>query len=327
MPLRGGWLTFPEGASFMATVDTDERNGGSGMNAMRFGGAVVLVAAFGATMLTAGCAQDPEMTDEDYIYQLLWESSLAGMTPLDGQEDGSLRDTLPPQSWFRVQTGYGGFSIELENDPSSGVCTVSVEHGLIGILYIDVVWDDTLIYGEKPVDVMRTRRAIVEREEGSSQYGGWVLTHLTPADYLLAGDVPQEVEIESMRLYLEGELVLECTSADVFIDVRTELPEISVGDLLRFEATASHSNPVYDPDFFLFVHGPCPVWSRHILYDDGSFGDEVAGDGVYTYEWYAEDTIDGQWGIAADVIDTDTFVDQTEDDYDSHAWGMPILEI
>ena len=75
------------------------------------------------------------------------------------------------------------------------------------------------------------------------------------------------------------------------------------------------------------MHGPCPLWPRHILYDDGNYGDQTAGDGVYSYEWYAEDTIDGHWGISADVIDADTFADQTEDDYDSHAWGMPILEI
>ena len=61
------------------------------------------------------------------------------------------------------------------------------------------------------------------------------------------------------------------------------------------------------------------------MYDNGEFGDQTADDGVYTYEWYAEDTqYHHRWGIAADVIDADTMEDSVEEDYDSGAWGMPL---
>ncbi|MBN1435031.1 hypothetical protein JW921_09745 [Candidatus Fermentibacterales bacterium] len=289
------------------------------------------IAAWAAAILAAvlaGCAQGPEMSDDDYIYQLLWQSDVAGMSALDGYggTDGGDRDVAVPQSWYRQQTSYGGFSVQLENDPAMGVCTVTVSHGLVGELLIDVVWDDTLDYGEKPVNVMRTRRAIVERREESTQYGGWVLTHITAADYLLQGSVQQEVSITSMRFYVDGELAWECDDPGAFYDVETGLPELSEGQLVSFEATASHSSPVYVPEFFVYVHGPCPVWPRHLMYDDGNYGDQTAGDGIYTYQWHVEDTLE-DWGIAADVVDADTFADQTEEDYDSGAWGMPVRRI
>ena len=65
------------------------------------------------------------------------------------------------------------------------------------------------------------------------------------------------------------------------------------------------------------------------MYDDGNFGDVTAGGGIYTYEWYVEDsfTYFHKWRIAADNIDSDTMADQEEEDYDSGAWCIPVIEL
>jgi hypothetical protein len=286
----------------------------------------LLAAAAVTGLLVGGCVQEPELTDEDYIYGLLSSSSTVSMSPLDGRGEQGGRDAGLPEAWWRELTGEGSFSVFLENDPSAGVCTVTVAQNLDAVLNIDVVHDGVLDPGQKTIADFRTRRVIVERTgETSGPHGGWELVSITPATYGLRDQSYQEVFISSMRLYLDDELIWECTDPDRFYLVEEEIPTVSEGDFLRLEAEAVHLNPLYTPEFYVYVHGPCPTWPRHLMYDNGLYGDRLADDGVYTYEWYAEDTqYNHRWGIAADVIDADTFRDQTEEDYDSGAWGMPL---
>ncbi len=279
-------------------------------------------------VLVGGCVQDAtELSDSDHIHNLLSSNGTVEMRPLDSQgEDGDGKDGSHPEFWYRhLSNEEVSFDVILENDPSTGICTVTVVRNLYADFYIDVVHDGEFNPGIKPISDIRTRRAIVERYDDVSVHGGWVLTHITPAEYSLNSDIPQEVFIQSMKIYKGDDLTWECDSPDTFYDVETGLPVIESGELIRLEVEVLHTNPQYDPEFYLYAHGPCPSWPRHFMNDEGLWGDRVEGDGIYSYEWYAEASSE-HWFIAADIIDADTMLDQEEDDYDSGAWGMIALK-
>lgn len=279
-------------------------------------------------LMIGGCVQDPvgELSDTENIQNLLGSSGYVEMTPLDGQGDDSRgKDGIYPEHWWReLVNEQAGLELIFENDPATGICTVTVYHELYADFYIDVTHDGILNPGVKTIEDIRTRRLIVEKTGNESVHGGWVLTHITAAEFSLNSGIPQEVYIQSMKLYAGDELLWECDSPDTFYSVEDGLPLLEEGTLVRLEAEVLHTNPQYDPAFHVFVHGPCPIWPRHFMNDDGLYGDLTAGDGVFTYEWYVEPS-SSRWFLAADVIDADTMMDQEEEDYDSGAWGILAL--
>lgn len=280
-------------------------------------------AALGTALMMAlfwGCAQSPEVTDEDWISCLLASSDLVRGYGLDGTGDSDRGAVGFPEVWYRELLSEPVRQVILENDPAAGVCTVTVIHSIDAQLVIDTVHDGVFEPGFKPISDIRFVRAALERDVNAEGYGGWEIVSVTPAEHMLdSGE--QEVFISSMSIFIRDELIWECTDTGQFYDVQSELPDLQEGDLARMEVTVNHLNPSYDPPFFVIAHGPLSGHPRHMMYDNGLYGDEAAGDGVYTYEWYVEYTSEYR-RIAADVIDADTFADQTEDDYDAGAWGI-----
>lgn len=295
---------------------------------------MLITVSSGILILITSCAQDPQITDEDHIYQLLASSDLVKMGALEGQGgEMDAKDTTEvdlPEIWWRELTTEGAFQIVIIGNPEAGICTVTVNQNLYANFYIDVVHDLVLDPGVKTIEDLRERSVIVERtgNPSSTPHGGWTIQSITPVEYSLLNSSEQEVFIESMKLYRGEELLLDYTSPNQFIDIE-DLPEISEGELVKLEVTVLHTNPQYEPPYFVYVHGPCPTWPRHLMYDDGNFGDVTGGDGIYTYEWYAEDSFIyyHKWRIAADIIDADTMADQVEEDYDSGAWCIPVIEL
>ena len=289
----------------------------------------LLIASIVLLLVAGGCVEEPQLTDQDYIRELLEQSSLVDPDALDSKgEEEDARSVESPEAWWREITAVGPLQIVLENDPSVGVCTVTVCRSLLADLNIDVVHDGVLDPGIKSIHDVASRRAIVRKLEqgGSGPHGGWILTHITPVEFSLASGYEQEVFVQSMRLYEGEDLIWECNDPAAFYDVDTELPELEEGALVRAEAELLHTSPQYDPEFFVYVHGPCPVWPRHRMFDNGCYGDRVADDGTYSYEWYVEDTTE-RWHFAVDVIDADTMEDQHEQDYDSGAWGIRVRRV
>lgn len=280
-------------------------------------------------LAAAGCVQEPEtaLTDTENIQELLRTSDLAAMTLLDGRgESGGGKDAGFPEHWWRSLISEGPVEFLLENDPASGICTVTVTRSLQASFNIDVTHDGVLNPGIKPISDRRTRRVILERTgDDTAPHGGWELTHITPAVHSLDSGLEQQVFVQSMRIYAGDELIWECDSPGTFYSVEEGLPVLEPGTLVRVEAEFLHTSPLYQPPFYAYVHGPCPVWPRHWMNDEGLWGDRVAGDGVLSYEWYVEGSSD-RWFVAVDVIDADTMLDQEEDDYDSGAWGIPALK-
>ncbi len=288
----------------------------------------VLMAVAGLAIF-AGCVESPELTDEDWINQLVSGSYLSETSNLDGTGDigekgKSGEEVSHPEWWYRQLLNEPSREILLENSPEAGVCTVTVIHRLSAELVIDTNWNGVFEPGYKTISDTRYVRLIVEKSDQETSHGGWQITYATPAEHMLAsGD--QEVYISSMTLYKDDELIWECTDPDRFYRVDSELPQLAEGDLVRMEATINHLNPQYDPPFFVIAHGPLSGHSRHFMNDDGLYGDESAGDGIFSYQWYVEYT-GYHHRIAVDVIDADTFADQTEQDYDSGAWGIHFLK-
>lgn len=279
-------------------------------------------------LLVAGCSTDPELTDEDWIEQLVTSSGFARSSNLDGTgdptdgKDGA--DVELPEHWYRQIITDPAPQVIIEDDPAAGICTVTVVHSITASLLIDVEHDGVWDPGTKPIADTRVVRLALERNDNQEEYGGWFIVAATPAEHMLTGS-GQEVFISSMRLYQDDQLIWECTDPETFYDVQTGHPVLQEGDFVRMEATVDHLDPQYEPAYFVVAHGPLSGHSRHMMFDNGLYGDRVAGDGIYTYEWYVEYTAQHQ-RIAVDVIDADTFADQTENDYDSGAWGIRYLK-
>ncbi len=182
-----------------------------------------------------------------------------------------------------------------------------------------------LSYCFKPINDLASRRLIVEkRGDKSGPHGGWEFTYITPVKFSLNSGITQEVFIQSMKIYQGDELAWECYFPDTFYCVEDELPVLEPGILVRLEVEVLHTNPQYEPAYYVYAHGPCPIWPCHWMNDTGLWGDRIADDGICNYEWYIEGYSE-HWFINADIIDADTMLDQEEDDYDSGAWGILAL--
>jgi hypothetical protein len=280
-------------------------------------------------VLAGGCIQDPsgELSDSENIRNLLSSNDYVRMSPLDGQGEsgGSGKDSGFPEHWWRELNTEGSYELIMENDTEIGICTVTVIRNLNADFNIDLTHDGIMNPGIKPISDIRTRRLIVEKTgDDLAPYGGWVLTHITPAEFSLNSEITQEVFIQSMKIYEGDDLTWECDSQDTFYSVEDGLPVLEPGTLVRLEVEVLHTNPQYTPAYYVYAHGPCPIWPRHWMNDDGLWGDRTADDGVYSYEWYVEESSE-HWFIAADIIDADTMLDEEEDDYDSGAWGILAL--
>lgn len=280
-------------------------------------------------VLASGCVQDPstELSDTENIENLLSSNSYVSMSSLVGQGEsgGDGKQYEFPEYWWRELNSEGAFEFILENDPVTGICTVTVIRNLDADFNIDVIHDGLLNPGIKPINDLASRRLIVEkRGDESGPHGGWELTYITPAEFSLNSGVTQEVFIQSMKIYQGDELTWECYSPDTFFSVEDELPVLEPGILVRLEVEVLHTNPLYEPAYYVYAHGPCPIWPRHWMNDMGLWGDRIADDYIYSYEWYIEGSSE-HWFIAADIIDADTMLDQEEDDYDSGAWGILAL--
>ncbi len=307
------------------SVITEDIERRSKMNKL-LGAAVAML----VLVLAGGCVQEPsgELSDSENIQNLISTNDYVTMSPLEGQGEsgGDGKDDEFPEHWWRELNNEGAFEFIVENDPAAGICTVTVIRNLNADFNIDLTHDGIINPGIKPISDIRTRRLIVERTgDNTAPHGGWELTHITPAEYSLNSGIPQEVFIQSMRIYEGDELTWECESPDTFYSIEDGLPVLEDGTLVRLEVEVLHTNPQYEPAYYVYAHGPCPVWPRHWMNDAGLWGDRVADDGVYSYEWYIEGSSE-HWFIAADIIDADTMLDEEEDDYDSGAWGIRALK-
>ena len=226
-----------------------------------------------------------------------------------------------PRFWWRGDLERLGRTVDIHIE--NGVADVKVVHDIAGTFFIADEVDGVLILWGKPFEDIVTRYAQFTRSSW-----GWRLTAISPVEFALAESEQQTAFIDSVRAYSGDELVWEATDPATLFTVKEGLPVFTHGEEVRVEATVINTaDNGWDPPQFVFLHRPGPSISgrrtRDRMFDDGTNGDLVAGDGVYT-RIYTIGPCRGRHFAAVDVIDAATFM-VFEAPYDSGAWGMPYI--
>ena len=115
--------------------------------------------------------------------------------------------------------------------------------------------------------------------------------------------------------------VQEITDPAALYQVADGLFTVAVGDPVTVTATVDNTTASgLIPDTFLFAHLD---HRRTRMFDDGTHGDAIAGDGVFT----AQVTVGPQRGrnrLVVDALDSLTLQNQNDDDYNANRWIVPL---
>ncbi len=234
--------------------------------------------------------------------------------------DGSA--SCQPGIWWRgnLRLTNRDVAISINRD----IASVKVTDKITGELFVDNTNDLQFNPWSKPFNDTIIRYAEFVRVLP----GHWNLTKISPVDVDLTDDTKQTVEILSVKASVGSSVVWESTSSSTLYNVPAGLPTFKPNDVVLVEAKISNSttSTFCSPNTYVFLHRPgllCPFGRcRDIMYDDGiNGGDKVAGDGIFSRTYTIGHHI-GYHFAAVDVIDTETFMDQTTN-YNSTAWGMP----
>ncbi|UCG38109.1 MAG: hypothetical protein JSV00_07855 [bacterium] len=226
-----------------------------------------------------------------------------------------------PLFWWRGQMERLGREIDIHIQDGSAFVTVVCD--VAGTFFIADEVGGTMVLWGKPFEDLVTRHASFEKTSS-----GWVLSAVSPVEFALADADLQTVFIRGLRAYVGEELVWETVDPAALFSVPEGIPTFSRGDQVRVEASiANASDPGWEPPQFVFLHHPGHRTdgrrSRDLMFDDGTNGDVLAGDGVYT-RVYTIGPCGGRHFAAVDVIDSTTFM-VADAPYNSTAWGMPYI--
>lgn len=222
-----------------------------------------------------------------------------------------------------------GWGRRLETDPVrtstvivvGDTATVSTVIDIDATLYVDTSFDGRKNPGAKPIEDTIYRYSTWQREDGK-----WHLTEISPADVRLSDPARQTVFVTEVKVSVNDTLVMDITDPADKRDVETEIVRVTNGDVVKVEASVTNSSASgLDPLTYVYCHPNRPVGGRDLMYDDGvNGGDAIAADGVWTYT-YTVNLEDGCHFAAVDALDSLCLQNETEDDYNSAAWGMPYV--
>lgn len=226
-------------------------------------------------------------------------------------------------SCLPVAWGRGGIELKnrnIEISITGPVASVTVTHNISGILFVDTTDNGTKDPWTKPLEDTLTRRAEFLKEPA-----GWRLSKISPVDVSLTDPEQQTVRIERVQASVHGEIVWEADSSSQLFGVPEGLPTFSPGTEVLVEAQVSNTkNTGCDTDSFVFLHHPGPMGrERDPMFDDGTHGDQIVGDGIYS-RTYTISPAFGRHFAAVDAISAETFADP-DAPYNSTGWGMPYL--
>jgi hypothetical protein len=218
---------------------------------------------------------------------------------LGGPED----EATPPVFWYRAPT-YGTPEVWVHfPDPSNA--EVLVNYYIKGTMYVDRTQDGTFNPGEKDFDLtfIKEGRFIKQNDE-------WVLTHITPGEFRLTeGD--QTVEIESVKIESTN-FNRTYTDPQEMIPLG-ELPHFQPGDEVTVTVTATNQSDKWTPECFAYIHHD---WWREPMTNT------EAETYVKKYTIGSEERVHHG---CADVLDAQTLMTESGDDYNGSAWAMPYL--
>lgn len=218
---------------------------------------------------------------------------------LGGPED----EATPPVGWFRV-FDYGQPEVWVHfPDPLNA--EVLVHYYAVGTMRVDRTWDGTWNPGTKDFSV-----TFIKEGRFVKQNGEWVLTHITPGEFRLTeGD--QTVEIESVKIE-STDFNRTYTDPTEMIPLG-ELPHFQPGDEVTVTVTATNESDKWTPECFAYIH--------HDRQREPMTNTE-AETYIMTYTIGNEERVHHG---CADVLDAQTLMTESGDDYNGSAWAMPYL--
>ena len=234
----------------------------------------------------------------------------------EGSADGT---AILPERWWRKLDGepVRNWSITVIGDTA----TASVVTDADATLYVDTTHDGVSNPGTKPIEDRITRYSTWVKTDGK-----WKLAEVSPAQVNLREISHQTVSITEVKVWVNGQLVWDVTDPTDKLSVDTEIVRVHSGDVVTVEsAVANSSQSGLDPLTYVYCHPNRPSGRRDLMFDDGVNGaDKVAGDGIWTYQ-YTVDLKSGVHFAAVDALDSLCLQNETDDDYNSAAWGMPYV--
>lgn len=231
-------------------------------------------------------------------------------------------------------------SVEFLAPPDSGRALVKVTVHFNGWFYVDRTDDGIRNPGRKPLRDMVTRYALFRKiwfhpdSTSADSLFGWRLLAISPSRFSMTDPTRQTVNITSVTLS-DANHTLTITEPGVLLKLRPgadpAIPFFRSGQTVKVEARVTNTDAGFLPSEFVYLHVPTVARAfpgprdraRIRMWDNGQNGDATAGDGVYTVIWTVRD-----WGVhhaAVDIINARTLQDETDDDYNSTAWGIPYV--
>ena len=279
-----------------------------------------LIIALAATGFAFGsfltCQGTTEPSDQESIEGLINGEYAAyfndGETMGGGGEEGGAGPgdggtaTLPV-GWYRALTYFQRHVTVAVTSPYTKA-DVYVKDDVRGTMYIDRSQNGAWDPGSKPFAVWRERYATFERANADSP---WYLSAIGIANYNCQDPAKQTVNLTSVRVVSSDGF--DKTYADPKTPIPLdELPDFGAGVSLTVTAVASNvSTAGWTPVSFGFMH--------HDLVREN-----MTDKGNQTYEKsYTVGTRVGVHHGGVDILDAGTLQNQTEDDYNGNAWGLP----
>lgn len=300
---------------------------------------ILLITGCGSTDSGSNTISTTDNTDSAAVRQEVESSDFFSLDITDDKSsDGAVYETkgandalsYAPGDGFYLSFAWGRGNIELLqrnfNITITGdTASVTVTDNISGILYVDTTEDGQRNPWEKPFEDTIVRNAELIRTSS-----GWRLSKITPVDISLTNSEDQTVHIVLLRASVNRdgnwEKVWETDSSSNYFVVPDGLPGFTQGDEVLVEAEITNTNEAgYEPASYVFLHRPGGILgrTRDLMFDDGTHGDLVAGDGIYS-RTYTILHDPGHYTAAVDVIDAATFLDESAP-YNSSAWGMPYI--
>jgi|GEM_PF-1457441 len=219
---------------------------------------------------------------------------------LGGPED----EATPPEGWYRdPHVGITWDAWVHFSDANNA--DVLVYWYIKGNMYVDRDFDGEWEPGSKSFDLTCTKEGKFVKQNDE-----WVLTHITPGEFRLTeGD--QTVEIESVKIESTN-FNRTYTDPQEMIPLG-ELPHFQPGDEVTVTVMATNESDKWTPECFAYIHHD---WWREPMTNT------EAETYVKKYTIGSEERVHHG---CADVLDAQTLMTESGDDYNGSAWAMPYL--
>jgi len=200
-------------------------------------------------------------------------------------------------------------TIEIDFQGNTAYITVTCD--ITGQFLVDTTDDNIYNPGSKPLHDTLTKYAVFEKDDN----GVWVLKKISPGEFKLYDQSKQTVHLKSVHIYdNDGDVNMTITDPKMLYDVETEVPRFDKDEIVYVDVEAENTtNEDWSPKSFVYLHWP---WNRDLFTD---LGDDIH----YKGNWSPHE--DGVHHAAVDILNSGCIQNETNNDYNANAWGMPYI--